>query len=116
MKPPTALRRVAMVILAFATSLSFYSRTQAHDHWINRGDYSDPVYGWRCCGDTDCLPIPMDKLKATAVGWLLPDGAIIPYARGIPTLDGLAYTCRWGSEQMGTGNPYRCLFVEEPGS
>lgn len=105
-----------VVVLALAGILALMAWPAfAHDHWINHGDYQDPVNHWRCCGDSDCEAVEPEAVKSVTGGWLLPDGEIIPYARTIISEDQHDYICRWGSP-MGNGSRVRCLFIAPPGS
>jgi hypothetical protein len=107
---------VKMPILSAAVWLALSATlAESHDHWINHGDYQDPVYHWRCCGDHDCTPIEPSAVKMDAQGnYVLPDGATVEKSRMIPSEDQWDYVCRWGSD---TGEAHtRCLFVVAPGT
>lgn len=80
--------------------------TYAHDHWINHGDYRDPVTKQHCCGAKDCHTLPVGSYIETPSGWYIPSvNQTVAYARGIPSEDGHAYICQYG----GT-NEVRCFF------
>src|SRR4051812_33293357 len=105
--------QTALPALAFGLSVGC-GNAGAHDHWINHGNYTDPLFKWRCCGDNDCNPVDPSALAATNDGYKLPSGEVIPYSRSLISEDQHAYVCRWGSNIANSN--VRCLFIVPPGT
>jgi hypothetical protein len=104
-----------VIVLALAGVLVFMAWPAfAHDHWINHGDYQDPVYKWRCCGENDYKAYDPANLRPVPGGYRTPLGEIIPASRAIPSEDQYSYICRWGSKV--DGSDVRCLFIPQPGT
>ena len=83
-------------------------------------------YPRECCSDRDCWPMGLDADArepdpvATAAGWRLVDGTIIPFAAARPSPDGRFHVCRQGGSAEGrviapAGRPI-CLWAPSPGS
>jgi hypothetical protein len=100
------------ILIVLAVVVRFASVAVAHDHWIDHGNYTDPVYNWRCCGSNDCKPVPPESIKPVKGGYQLPGGEIIPANRAIPSEDQYSYICWFGSIVQNT--KVRCLFVVLP--
>lgn len=96
---------VASLMLAFLPVPAF-----SHDHWINAGRYRSPTDGMLCCGINDCAIIPIDRITATAIGYRLSNGEIIPYSEALTSEDGQYHRCHKPDGSR------RCFFAPMPGS
>ena len=75
-------------------------------------------YPWECCSSTDCWETSSATEKdplATAAGWQLQDGSIVPFNLTRPSPDGAFHVCRRGGQLNGplitpSGGP-ACLWV-----
>lgn len=81
-------------------------------------------YPWECCSDQDCWPMGVDadakepEPRAGPAGWILTDGAIVPYREARPSPDGRFHVCRRGGRPDGevirpSAKP-QCLYVPQP--
>lgn len=62
--------RASLVALAaFAVLYVFAAAALAHS-----------FYGYECCSNQDCRPIPFDAVKITPQGYQVPSGDIIPFS------------------------------------
>jgi hypothetical protein len=110
----------AFILLLLVWWLFFSTPAAAHDHWISRGNYSDPVERWHCCGEDDCDPVSPDDIQPTTGGYLIKSTKeTIPFKRTIPAEpddDGVTryYTCRW--KKLSDPNTLRCFFAPFGGS
>lgn len=102
-----------LLVLTLVLFLLFVATAAGHDHWINHGNYKDPLSGVSCCGENDCLPIEANRVALEATGYRLLDfdNEIIPFARVIPSeADGdnaaRYYRCEWGGNHT-----TRCFFA-----
>ncbi|MEJ1938837.1 hypothetical protein WDZ92_52235 [Nostoc sp. NIES-2111] len=95
----------AMAVLASTAPVA------AHDHWMNRGDYRDPLFGEQCCDEHDCQPIPEEQVRAAPDGYHLASGEVIPYRRVLPSEDGQYWVCRWDVHWENRRSPIRCFFA-----
>lgn len=139
----SSLKPLLIGALLTAVLLWFAVPSLAHDHWINHGNYNDPLYGYRCCGEDDCFPLPPDKLKQDKDGnWIIPPhfsfldqtkvpselwekGEIVERDRAIFSEDGFAYICanKLNSTMMQKVQDHpekgftnlRCIFPRGPG-
>lgn len=84
---------------------------QAHDFWIDHGNYKSPSDGAHCCGLLDCFTIPDDDMVATKMGWMIKSTSeLIPYPEAQISEDGKFWRCR---RYDGTR---RCFFAPQPNS
>lgn len=64
---------LVVMLVIFAALLIIFAmapKANAHDWYTHR---TDPVFGNRCCGGTDCKPVPVDAAWIT----LTPDGLLV---------------------------------------
>ena len=62
------------------------------------------TYPWECCSSTDCWETSNTTEKdpvATAAGWQLQDGSIVPFNMTRPSPDGAFHVCRRGGQLNG---------------
>lgn len=83
----------------------------AHDHWMSRGDYRDPLFGEQCCDERDCQPVPDEQVRAAPDGYHLASGEVIPYRRVLTSEDGRYWVCRWDVHWESRRSPIRCFFA-----
>jgi hypothetical protein len=43
--------------------------THAHDHWIDNGGFVSPIDGSHCCGEHDCVVVPLEFVHEVAGGY-----------------------------------------------
>jgi hypothetical protein len=84
----------------------------AHDHWINRGRYTNQKTGELCCGLDDCFMIAADHVKATPAGYLLTSGELIPFDETQRSEDDHFWRC----QRYDRVKSRRCFFAPEPAS
>lgn len=81
-------------------------------------------YPWECCSDQDCWPMGEDadakepEPRAGPFGWILADGAVVPYREARPSPDGRFHVCRRGGRADGevirpSAKP-ACLYAPQP--
>jgi len=103
----TLLRPLLVLVLTL-----FGLSALAHDSWINRGGFKNTAGEW-CCGEGDCFVVPADNVTATAVGYRLEGGEVVPYAETLPSqpdTDGAIHFVRC-KRPDGTR---RCFFAPQP--
>lgn len=93
------------ITLAAALLAASVGGAQAHD-W----------YPYECCSDQDCRELPAGWPKATATGWQVPSGDVIPWndtrlRKTPPDQDGAHWCTERGAEDGRT----LCLFVPPMG-
>jgi hypothetical protein len=102
--------RFALLAAGFILALAYSQPTQAHDFWINHGNYKSPR-GEHCCGDNDCSMVPAGDVKGTPNGWLIESsGELVPYSETHSSEDGEFWRCERYDESR------RCFFAPQPGS
>lgn len=106
---------VGLVLSIVTLLLILIGAASAHDHWIGRGGYRDPVSGASCCGTMDCAALRDGAVIARRGGWhVVETGEVISYARTLDSPDGRFWRCRFlGGERKGQT---RCLFAPGVGS
>lgn len=84
--------------VAFTLAALIFGLCEAltHDHWINHGQYLDPVTGQHCCSEQDCQPLTeatISEIVNMPNGGLLVQG--VPFSRGQlhKSEDGKWYRC-----------------------
>ncbi|TGS16182.1 hypothetical protein EN852_011290 [Mesorhizobium sp. M2E.F.Ca.ET.209.01.1.1] len=100
-----AMRRVIVTAICLAAATG----ANAHDWYQNK---VDPVTNFKCCGGTDCRPIPESSVQSRADGGYvyLPDGFNIPRDRVQESPDGRYHICE--NHYVITNQPYlRCFFA-----
>lgn len=80
--------RIAILILLLAVLPA-----PAHDSWIARGALRNGAGEW-CCGEGDCVVIPSDRIKSSALGYMLDRAESVPYSEALPSLDGQYWRCK----------------------
>lgn len=100
---------IATTILALFMMAAFYTKAaQAHD-W----------YPPNCCSGTDCAPIPMDDVRITPDGFVIPGNPeVVPYSspkiRQTPPEGGQKYhLCSRGGKRDGE---VLCLYIPNWGT
>ena len=73
------------IVLAMAL---FSFPADAHDFWINHGNYKSPLDGVHCCGDNDCSELTPDQVKISPRGYVLMNGELVPFSEAQPSEDG----------------------------
>lgn len=104
-----------------AAFLLFMGALRAHDHgdgsWINHQNLRDPVSGEHCCNLNDCRE---EKVEATAGGYLVETGEVIPSRRVVWRSPGGWWRCRYlGGEHTRpdqAAGKTRCLIGPPQGS
>lgn len=115
---PNLPARLVIVLLLFALALyGLALRTPAWAH---------SFYPWECCHDQDCWPMGLDadarepEPTATATGWRLHDGIVIPFSETRPSPDGRFHVCRGGGRLLGPviapSGRKPCLWAPAPSS
>jgi hypothetical protein len=99
--------RITIFGLALVWTLAPISPGAAHDSWISRGAYRNPVGEW-CCGDNDCES--PDRVAVTGKGWVVRDTEFVPFEEASPSPDGKVWICRRPDRTR------RCVFGPPPGS
>ncbi|MBZ9767462.1 hypothetical protein LB526_11905 [Mesorhizobium sp. CA6] len=100
-----AMRRVIVTAMWIVAATC----ADAHDWYENK---VDPVTNFKCCGGTDCRPIPESAVQSGADGGYvyLPDGFNIPPDRVQESPDGRYHICE--NHYVITNQPYlRCFFA-----
>jgi hypothetical protein len=92
--------------------LLFSTQAAGHDHWINRGRYTNPKTGELCCGEQDCEMVPVEHVKITPQGYRLPSGEVVPYSEAQTSEDGQYWRCR----RFDAAKSRRCFFAPERGT
>jgi hypothetical protein len=83
----------------------------AHDHWINAGEYRDPVSSNLCCGESDCGALDPQFIVRTEDGfYLMTTGETIPNDRVLVSEDGRFWRCHYPDGST------RCFFAPFQGS
>lgn len=103
--------RASLWALGLAGAWMGAAPARAHDHWINRGGYRDPLFGEQCCGDHDCVPVAEVDVRALPDGYHLASGEIVPYRRTLTSEDGRYWVCRWDVHWEKKNSPIRCFFA-----
>ncbi|UCI24873.1 hypothetical protein [Mesorhizobium sp. B2-8-5] len=97
------------VIVTTAMWIGAATGANAHDWYENK---VDPVTNFKCCGGTDCRPIPESAVQSMADGGYvyLPEGFNIPRERVQESPDGRYHICE--NHYVITNQPYlRCFFA-----
>ncbi len=94
-----------------AAVLAWSVPAAAHDHWMSRGDYRDPLFGEPCCDEHDCQPVADEDVKAAPDGYHLASGEVVPYRRVLTSEDGRYWVCRWDVHWENLRSPIRCFFA-----
>jgi hypothetical protein len=114
---------VMKLLGALIVSLLFLiGPSPAHDSWISRERFRNPVTLDWCCGREDC-GIVMPAPKATAVGWAIHgeeildlDGRrlrvdeVVSYDETLPSPDGYFYRCHVVARDYEAGGDLRDYF------
>lgn len=95
------------IFAAVVWSLISMERAEAHDFWINNGNYTGPS-GEHCCGDNDCHVVSAEDIKITKGGYLLSNGELIPYSEAQQSEDGDYWRCKRHDGSR------RCFFAPQP--
>ncbi len=96
--------------LGVGLALALFSyRAEAHDFWINHGDYKSPD-GVHCCGDNDCAELTPDQVKVSPRGYALMNGELVPFSEAQPSEDGQYWRCKRYDGSR------RCFFAPMPSS
>jgi hypothetical protein len=85
-------------ILAYTLAGLIFIATpmDAHDHWINHGQYLDPVTGQHCCSEQDCQPLSeadIETIMPTGNGGLTVQGFTFQRGQLHKSEDGKWYRC-----------------------
>lgn len=95
----------------------------AHDSWISRGGYRNPINGEWCCGDHDCVVLPPEAVRQVAGGYRLdgvgvlgsgtgavdvPVSEFVPQAEVQASRDGQYWRCHRPDRSR------RCFFAPPP--
>ena len=103
---------IPLFCVMFIGTLGFISQAWAHDSWINRGDYRNPVTHSSCCGNIDCERVPATTVILRNGGYYLPStGETIPLDEVQKSEDNDYWRCRYDGAP-GKGKT-RCLFVPD---
>jgi hypothetical protein len=104
MKGISMFRRLARLVLAFATLVLAIPDTLAHDSWISRGGYRSPTNNEWCCGEGDCFVIPKERVMMTGKGYVIIHGPLagigpqlyeaVPFSEAQPSPDGEFWRCK----------------------
>ncbi len=98
-------------LMAGACLLGASTAAIAHDSWIARGEYRNPVTGEWCCGEHDCFPVAGKNIAINETGYEIRHlDETVPYERVLPSEDGKYWRCH---RPDGTR---RCFFAPRPGS
>ena len=85
----------------------------AHEHWISRQQFRDPVSGAWCCNEHDCKVLDLRQIRETAGGFLIGGMYFVTRERVLPSSDESYWACftngGTGAHEHQPG--IRCLFV-----
>jgi hypothetical protein len=79
--------RALLIVVTLALLVAGPRASQAHDHWINHGNYVSPTNGVRCCGEHDCILVLEEQVTITAQGYVLTSGERIPFREALVSED-----------------------------
>jgi hypothetical protein len=88
----------------------------AHDSWISRHQYRDPVSGNWCCDDHDCTPLADSDVARTVGGYLVAGKYPVDHRRALASGDERYWIC-FNEEGKGPHDRVRnvkCFFVPIP--
>src|SRR3954466_7343968 len=80
--------RALLIVVTMALLVAGPSASQAHDHWINHGNYASPMDGIRCCGENDFFLVLDEHVTITSQGYVLTSGEHIPFREALVSEDG----------------------------
>jgi len=95
-------------LLVVGAFVSIASQTVAHDSWISRGAFRNPVNNEWCCGEGDCFVVPGNQVHVTPAGYRLVNGEIVPFHEAQPSPDGEYWRCKRPDGSR------RCFFAPPP--
>ena len=82
-------------LLVVGAFVSIASQTVAHDSWISRGAFRNPVNNEWCCGEGDCFVVPGNQVHVTPAGYRLQaNGEVVPYSEVQASRDGEYWRCK----------------------
>jgi len=98
-------------LMAGACLLGASTAAIAHDSWIARGEYRNPVTGEWCCGKHECFPIAAKNIAIGETGYEIRHlGESVPHNQVMTSEDNQYWRCH---RHDGTR---RCFFAPRPGS
>ena len=86
--------RALLIVVTLALLVVGSRASQAHDHWINHGNYASPTDGVHCCGEHDCTLVLDEHVRITAQGYVLASGEHIPFREALVSEDGHFWRCQ----------------------
>ena len=101
--------RALLIVITLALLVAGPRASQAHDHWINHGNYASPTTGAHCCGEHDCTLVLDEHVRITAQGYVLASGEHIPFREALVSEDGRYWRCQRSDGAR------RCFFAPRGG-
>lgn len=103
------MREFIAILAAIALGLVVGHRcARAHgEHdWMRADNFRNPVTGEHCCGEDDCLVVPVADVELTQGGWrILSTGELIPERETLRSRDGKFWRCHMPNGRR------RCFFA-----
>jgi hypothetical protein len=103
-------------IITLSIALALFVSTQvafAHDDWISRHQFSDPMSHAWCCDEQDCFPLAQEAVRIIGNGFVVDGQYFIARQRVLPSSDGQYWAC-FNSEGRGPHDRekgVRCFFA-----
>ena len=115
----SAATRTPVRVIPFVTMplvLAFFVSTQAalaHDNWISRHHFYDPVSGAWCCDEHDCSALEDIEVREMGEGFMVGGQYFVARQHVLPSSDGQYWAC-FNSEGRGPHDRekgVRCFFA-----
>ena len=104
----------AMAAAAIATRLAFITPVAiAHENWISRSQYVDPISGAWCCDEHDCSALEEMDVREIPAGFMVHETYFVARTRVLPSGDENYWAC-FNSEGTGAhdrAKGVRCFFA-----
>lgn len=112
----TSLPASAIAVGTFSIALVLFVSTGtaiAHDDWISRNQFYDPMSRAWCCDEHDCFPLAVEKVKVMGTGFVVEGQYFVARHRVLPSSDGQYWACFNGEGRGPHDRPkgVRCFFA-----